>query len=86
MPKITMYSKTPCKPCSELKMWFKMKNIEYEEVKLDDHIQKLSDMGFMAAPVVDIDGTFVAGSNISNVREVIERQGGSNVKSNMAYA
>lgn len=57
----------------ELKMWLKLKKIEYEEVNIMDHFQKITDMGFSSAPVVDIDGTFVAGSNIANVSQVLER-------------
>lgn len=86
MPKITMYSKTPCKPCSELKLWFKLKHIDYEEVNINDHIGKLSDLGFMAAPVVQIDDTHIAGSNISDVRKAIESHGGMIDAGALSYA
>lgn len=70
---ITLYSKTPCVPCANLKTWFKIKGISYQEEPIEDHLQKLMDMGFMAAPVVKIGGDYVSGSNISYVKEKIER-------------
>jgi len=86
MPEITLYSKTPCKPCANLKVWFKIKNIKYTEVELADHIDELISYGFMAAPVVKINSTYVAGSNISDVRSTLEDQGGLNVTSTLANA
>ena len=73
---MVLYSKNPCVPCANLKMWLKMKNVKYEEVPMDDELTaKFRDMGFMGAPVVEIDGAFHAGNNISYIKETLERSG-----------
>ena len=72
---ITLFSKPNCKPCMELKMWFKNKQIEYQEQDLYANLDNLISMGFQSAPVVLINDTYIAGNNISNVREALNRNG-----------
>lgn len=70
-----IYSQKACKPCVELKFWLKQKGYtDYEELPLEDHIDKLMGMGFQAAPVVEINGTFVSGS-LSNIAETMRKFG-----------
>jgi glutaredoxin len=69
---INLYSKEACVPCAKIKLWFKNKQINYNEYSLNDHIEKLITLGFMSAPVVEIDGKYFNGANISSVAEYID--------------
>ena len=71
---IKVFSKPNCVPCANLKTWLKVKKLDYEEVPIEEHMQKFIDMGFMGAPVVQVGDTYVAGANIGNVAEAIQRQ------------
>lgn len=71
---ITVYSKPNCVPCANLKMWLKLKGIDYQEQSLMDNIDRIRDAGFMAAPVVDIDGQLYNGANISNIADIVRGQ------------
>lgn len=74
---ITIFSKPNCVPCANLKTWLKAKQIEYTEASLMDNIEKLAGMGFTAAPVVLINDTYVSGVPITNVSDVLRREGAS---------
>ena len=72
---MTIYSKSPCKACVELKLWLKIKGItNYKEVSLDDNIEMLREKGFWGAPVVEINGQFINGAIISNVADALRQE------------
>ena len=50
-----------------------MKNIEYKEESLMDNLQDLQSKGFLAAPVVEYKGTYITGTNISGVAELLSK-------------
>lgn len=58
---VKVYTKTICPKCMVAKSFFKSNDIEIEEVNIDqdeEARQKLIDLGFMAAPIVEHDSKF----------------------------
>lgn len=51
---ITIYTTTTCAQCKMVKKFFNIKNIQYEEINLDDHkdiAETLYSMGLARAPI-----------------------------------
>ena len=70
---ITVYSKKGCVPCVKLKYWLeKIKQLDYKEEPLENHIDRLVSLGFMAAPVVEINDRFFNGSDLATIGEYID--------------
>lgn len=73
---MTIYSKKACAPCIMLKTWLQRKNFNnYTEEPIEENIDKLTSLGFMSAPVVEIDGVYYNGSNISVVADALRKGG-----------
>jgi glutaredoxin len=58
---IKVYTRTVCPKCIVAKAMLEDSELEYELINVDknkDAKQKLNDLGFMAAPIVEHDGKF----------------------------
>ena len=73
---ITVYSQKACVPCAKLKYWLNKNKVKYEETPIEDHITMLTSLGFMAAPVVAIDGRYFNGADLIRVADHIRDNGG----------
>ena len=69
---MTIYTKQNCVPCKTLKLWADRAGHRYEEKPIEEHIQKLTDMGFMSAPVVNIGDRWISGTRISDVAQALK--------------
>ncbi|WP_268912790.1 glutaredoxin-like protein NrdH [Lentilactobacillus sp. SPB1-3] len=59
MAKITVYSKNNCMQCKMTKRYLTEHNISFEEHNINEqpeYVDYLKQRGFMAVPVVDVDG------------------------------
>jgi glutaredoxin len=66
---MTVFSKKACVPCAKLKLWLNNKKLVYEEVPIENHIDELSKLGFVSAPVVKIGDRYFNGANISSIAQ-----------------
>jgi glutaredoxin len=63
---IKLYSKTVCPKCIVAKAILDDSGVEYEVFNLDqdeEAKQKLKDLGFMAAPIIEYNGNFHTNTN-----------------------
>ncbi len=59
MAKITLYSKNNCMQCKMTKRYLSEHNVQFKEHNINEqpqYIDYLKQRGFMAVPVVDVDG------------------------------
>ncbi|MBY5035584.1 glutaredoxin-like protein NrdH [Streptococcus gallolyticus] len=71
---VTVYSKNNCVQCKMTKRFLDEKNIEYKEINLDEKpefIQHVKDLGFSAAPVVEIETESFSGFQPSKLKNLI---------------
>ncbi|MBI2546391.1 glutaredoxin family protein [Candidatus Woesearchaeota archaeon] len=63
--KIIMYTTSACVYCEQAKRFFREKNIQWEEMNLEEHPEKVQEMidksGQMGVPVFDIEGEIIVG-------------------------
>jgi len=63
-PKIRIFTTPACSYCNTLKLFLEEKGFEYEEIDIasDDEAREemIEKSGSMSAPVIDIDGKFIA--------------------------
>ena len=54
---VTVYVQDNCAPCKTAKYFLNKKNIEYEEVPIADHKQRIHENGFVPlSPTFEFDG------------------------------
>lgn len=65
MAKVVIYSKTYCPYCDRAKALFKSKNVNFEEIKVDDNPDLYADLkqrtGLMTVPQIFIDEKLIGG-------------------------
>ena len=71
---ITLYTRTVCPKCMGVKSLLKDNKLEFKTINVDDpsnekEAEKLREMGFMAAPIMEHDGKFYA--NLGEINQVI---------------
>lgn len=68
---ITIYTRTSCAPCVNVKRLFTLKNIQYEERNVDtdpslmEEVVRLS--GYAMVPCIKIGDKVISGANISAI-------------------
>jgi glutaredoxin-like YruB-family protein len=76
MAKIKIYSTPQCIYCKRYKEFFKEEGIEYEDINVaEDHEaahEMLEKSGQLSTPVLDIDGTIIAGYNLEEVKKILK--------------
>lgn len=66
---MTVFTQKGCAPCTMLKYWLKQKELDYEEIDIEPHVDTLRSLGFFSAPVVKIGDRYFNGANISAVAQ-----------------
>ena len=75
---LTVYSKPNCIQCEMTKIWLDQNKIQYEQVNVYDHPEKLEEIklnGFQQLPVVTLDEYFEnawSGFNVDRLEELKE--------------
>lgn len=75
---ITVYSKPKCMQCEMTKMWLNQNKIQFEQVDVSEHPEKLEEIklnGFQQLPVVTLDKYFEnawSGFNVDRLEELKE--------------
>ncbi len=68
---IKIYTTTSCPWCIKAKDYFKSKNIEFQELNVQDDMQARDEMikksKQMKVPVLDINGTIIVGFNETSI-------------------
>lgn len=75
MPNITIYTTPTCGYCKMAKAFFKEHNIAFTEYDVASDSEKANEMikksGQMGVPVIDVDGTIVAGFDKEKISELV---------------
>ena len=76
---VTVYSRNICPKCMFVKSELEQAGIQYEEVNMDKDEQakeRMKEMGFMAAPIVDFDGHFEPDvfKSLQIITEIVEKR------------
>ncbi|OFI47742.1 NrdH-redoxin [Floricoccus tropicus] len=61
---VTVFSKNNCMQCKMVKKWLSDKEIQFQEINLDEqpeYVEKVKEMGFMAAPIIAKDDLSFSG-------------------------
>ena len=75
MAKVIVYSTNWCPWCTRVKDFLKEKNIEFEDVNVENDPNRTKEMleksGQMGVPVIDIDGKIIVGFNEPEIRKAL---------------
>ncbi|MGT2771793.1 glutaredoxin-like protein NrdH [Streptococcus marimammalium] len=74
MAKITIFSKNNCIQCKMTKKFLTEKQVEFEEINLDENPDKISyvkNLGFTAAPVIEVGDIVFSGFQPNRLKEII---------------
>jgi len=77
MKTVKIYTTSTCVYCRGAKEYLKDKGIEYEEINLSEHPDRIQEMvqasGQMGVPVILIDGKMIVGFNRGAIDEVLDK-------------
>ena len=71
---LTIYSKNNCPQCKMVKRWLDNKNVEYNEINIEEKpslIQEVKDLGYSAVPVIKYKAVHFQGFAIPKLQNVI---------------
>ena len=66
---VKIYSRKSCAPCATLKYWLSRKNVEYQEIDMDEVPNE-----YVMAPTVVIDDYVIVGLNLPLIAELLNAQ------------
>lgn len=73
---IKIYTTSTCPYCEMAKKYFKSKNIEFQEINVQDNpeaaVELIEKSGQMGVPVIEIDKKIIIGFNKSAIERIIE--------------
>ena len=73
---VKIYTTSTCVYCKGAKEYFKEKGVEYEEINLSEHPDRIQEMiqasGQMGVPVILIDGKIIVGFNRGAIDEALQ--------------
>lgn len=72
--KITVYTKTICPYCTSAKMWLKNKGYSYEEINLDDDVERQKFYERVGEGVRTVPQIFVDDERIGGYQELVKSQ------------
>lgn len=70
--KITVYTKTICPYCTSAKMWLKNKGYSYEEINLDDDVERQKFYERVGEGVRTVPQIFVDDERIGGYQELVK--------------
>jgi glutaredoxin-like protein NrdH len=68
---VVVYSTPLCAPCERLKQYLKSKGVAFEAKDLmmdEEAAEKIEDLGIRSSPVLEVDGQFYAGAQLTPER------------------
>ncbi len=72
---MTIYTSPSCTYCQALKSYLKTINVEYKEIDVSIDQEALTDIipkvGELKLPIVENNGKYVAGFNITKLKEIL---------------
>ena len=71
MAHVVVYSTPLCAPCERLKQYLKSKGVAFEarDLMMDEEAaEKIDDLGIRSSPVLEVDGRFYAGAQLTPER------------------
>ncbi len=71
MKPITVYSTPLCAPCERLKTYLRSKGVAFTAIDLmmdEDAAEKIEDLGIRSSPVLEVDGQFYSGAQLTPER------------------
>ncbi|OHB16622.1 MAG: NrdH-redoxin [Parcubacteria group bacterium RIFCSPLOWO2_01_FULL_40_65] len=72
---VKIYTTSTCVYCRGAKEYFEKKGVEYEEINLSEHSDRIQEMiqisGQMGVPVILIDGKVIVGFNLAAINEAL---------------
>jgi glutaredoxin-like protein NrdH len=71
---LTIYSKNNCPQCKMVKRWLDNKNVEYNEINIEENpsfIQEVKDLGYSAVPVIKYKDVHFQGFAIPKLQNVV---------------
>ena len=75
MAQVKIYTTSTCVYCRGAKEYFEEKEVDYEEINLSEHPDRIQEMiqisGQMGVPVILIDGKIVIGFNRGAINEAL---------------
>lgn len=73
--KVKIYSTPTCPFCIKTKEFLKENKIKFEDIDISEDPEKTKEMieksGQMGVPVLDIDGTIIAGFDIKKIKQAL---------------
>lgn len=73
---VKVYSRSTCGPCKQLKQYLNIKQINFDEVDLDQHPECEAEVveltGFLQVPTTVINGHAVSGYNLMAISKLIQ--------------
>ncbi|MCX8178451.1 MAG: thioredoxin family protein [Candidatus Aenigmarchaeota archaeon] len=73
---VKIYTTSTCPYCEMAKKYFKSKNIDFEEINVQDNpeaaVELIEKSGQMGVPVIEIDKKIIIGFNRSAIERIIE--------------
>lgn len=68
MLKVTVYSTPMCAPCERLKQYLRSNGVAFDAIDLminEDAAEKIEDLGIRSSPVLEIDGKYFSGTQLT---------------------
>jgi glutaredoxin-like protein NrdH len=68
MLKVTVYSTPMCAPCERLKQYLRSNGVAFDAIDLmmnEDAAEKIEDLGIRSSPVLEIDGKYFSGAQLT---------------------
>jgi len=72
---LVIFTLEHCPQCKLLKKYLVSKGIEFEEKDAQENAQFLMTQGFMAAPVIDLDGQMIPFISIKQIEILLKTSG-----------
>ena len=76
LPKVRIFSTPSCVYCTTLKEYLRKNNIGFEDIDVSQDDKALDEMveksGQMNVPVIDIEGTIIAGFDKKKIDEILK--------------
>ncbi|MBU5689776.1 MAG: glutaredoxin family protein [Candidatus Aenigmatarchaeota archaeon] len=76
MTQVKIYTTSTCPYCEMAKKYFKSKNIDFEEINVQDNpeaaVELIEKSGQMGVPVIEIDNKIIIGFNRNAIERALE--------------
>ena len=84
MPSIKIYTKTACRSCRELKSWFDVHEVNFEEVNLDNDAERMD--FFKSNGVKTVPQLYIGDERIGGIDAFLDREEEIKEKLNVTFS